>query len=111
MPNYGTQGREEEEVRDWLLGGNRKRRILECLVDAPDEGWGAEALARHLEIGPATVYETLRALRGAGLLETVKPRRHRLAAATGLADALRALIVVLKAEGATSLERPPRVRR
>jgi Fe2+ or Zn2+ uptake regulation protein len=110
MPNYGTQGRQEEELRDWLLGGNRKRRILECLVEAPEEGWSAEALAGHLEIGPATVYETLRALRGAGLLETVKPRRHRLVAATDLSDALRALVVVLKTEGATALERPPRVR-
>ena len=108
MPNYGSQGREEEELRDWLLGGNRKRRILECLVEAPDEGWSAEALAHHLGVGTATVYETLRILRGAGLLETVKPGRHRLAAATGLADALRALVVVLKTEGASLIERPPR---
>lgn len=111
MPNYGTQGRGDEELRDWLLGGNRKRRILECLVEAPDEGWSAEALALHLEIGPATVYETLRALRGAGLLETPKPRRHKLSATAELANALRALIVILKTEGAVTLERPPRVRR
>ncbi len=111
MPNYGTHGPEREELRDWLLGGNRKRRILECLVEAPEEGWSAEALARHLVIGPATVYETLRALRGADLLETVKTRHYRLATATGLADALRALIVILKTEGATAVERPPRVRR
>jgi Fe2+ or Zn2+ uptake regulation protein len=110
MPNYGTQGRAAEELRDWLLGGNRKRRILECLVEAPKEGWNAEALIRHLGIGSATVYETLRALRAAGLLETVTPRRHRLAAATDLADALRALVVVLRAEGAIALDRPPRVR-
>ncbi len=110
MPNYGTHGREAEELRDWLLGGNRKRRILECLVDAPQEGWSAEALTDHLGIGSATVYETLRALRAAGLLETVNPRRHRLTEATDLADALRALVVVLKTEGAIVLDRPPRAR-
>jgi DNA-binding transcriptional ArsR family regulator len=110
MPNYGPRGRGDEELRDWLLGGNRKRLILECLYDAPEHGWSAEALARHLKIGPATVYETLRALRSAGLLETPNPRRHRLATGTDLADALRALIVVLKREGARAVDRPPRVR-
>lgn len=110
MPNYGPRGRGDEELRDWLLGGNRKRQILECLLDAPEHGWSAEALADHLEIGSATVYETLRALRGAALLDTPRPRRHRLAAGTDLADALRALVVVLKAEGTAAVERPPRVR-
>jgi DNA-binding transcriptional ArsR family regulator len=111
MANYGPRGRGDEELRDWLLGGNRKRQILDCLGDAPADGWSAEALARHLDIGPATVYETLRALRGAALLETPKPRRHRLAAGSDLADALRALIVVLKSEGTAEVERPRRVRR
>lgn len=49
-------------------------------------------LADHLEIGSATVYETLR---DAVLLESPKPRRHGLAGGTDLADALRALIVIL----------------
>jgi len=111
VPNYGARGRGHEELRDWLLGGNRKRQILECLLEAPADGWSAEALAVHLAIGQATVYETLRALRGAGLLETPKPRRHRLATGTDLADALRALIVILKSEGTKRLERPPRARR
>lgn len=110
MPNYGPYGRSDEELRDWLLGGNRKRRVLECLADAPEGGWSAEVLARELECGPATVYETLRALRGARLLETVKPRRYRLAAGTDLADALRGLIVVLKVEGDGPVDRPPRMR-
>jgi len=110
MPNYGPRGRGDEELRDWLLGGNRKRQILDCLVDAPTDGWSAEALANHLEIGSATVYETLRALRGAALLESPKPRRHRLAAGTDLADTLRALIVILRSQGAGPVRRPPRVR-
>jgi DNA-binding transcriptional ArsR family regulator len=111
MPNYGPRGRAHEELRDWLLGGNRKRQILECLVDAPKDGWSAEALAKHLEIGPATVYETLRALRGAKLLDMPRPRRHRLGTGTQLADTLRALIVVLKSEGSTEVQRPSRVRK
>jgi len=111
MPNYGEQGRGTEELRDWLLGGNRKRQILECLTDAPDDGWSAEALAGHLEIGSATVYETFRALRAASLLETVRPRRYRLASGTDLADALRALVVVLRVAGTSAVERPPRTRR
>lgn len=111
MANYGPRGRGDEELRDWLLGGNRKRLILECLVDAPEDGWSAEALARRLKIGPATVYETLRALRGAKLIDNPKPRRHRLAAGTDLADALRALVAVLKTEGTAQVQRPPRVRK
>lgn len=99
------------ELRDWLLGGNRKRRILECLTDAPEEGWSAEALAAHLEIGQATVYETFRALKGANLLDRVRPRRYRLASETDLADKLRALVVVLRHEGAGAIDRPARARR
>jgi hypothetical protein len=110
MPNYGSQGRGDEELRDWLLGGNRKRQILERLADAPEDGWNAEVLADEIDCGAATVYETFRALRGAGLLERVKPRRYRLAKNTDLADALRGLIVVLKVEGTQGVDRPPRVR-
>lgn len=111
MANFGPLGRGEEELRDWLLGGNRKWQILECLVDAPEGGWSAEALAKHLEIGPATVYETFRALCGAELLDAPSPRRHQLAAGNDLADALRALVVVLKEEGRSGVARPPRNRR
>lgn len=110
MANYGPRGRGDEELRDWLLGGNRKRQILECLAEVPEDGWSAEALARHLEIGSATVYETLRALRGAKLLDNPMPRRHRLTVGTDLADALRELIVILKKEGTGQVERPPRSR-
>lgn len=98
------------ELRDWLLGGNRKRRILECLTEAPAEGWSAEALAKHLEIGTATVYETFRALKGASLLDSVSSRRYRLASETNLADRLRALVIVLKQEGSEKIDRPPRKR-
>lgn len=111
MANFGPQGRGDEELRDWLLGGNRKRQIIECLVDAPEGGWSAEALAKHLTIGPATVYETLRALRGAHLLESPKARRYQLAGEGDLAVALRALVVVLKEEGRGRVERAPRTRR
>jgi DNA-binding transcriptional ArsR family regulator len=110
MANYGSRGRGEEQLRDWLLGGNRKRQIFECLVDAPDGGWSAEALAKHLEIGSATVYETLRALRGAELLDAAAPRRHQLAVGNDLADALRALVVVLREDGRGGVARPPRNR-
>jgi biotin operon repressor len=111
MPYYGPRGRDDEELRDWLLGGNRKRQILESLAEAPERGWSAEVLAEELQCGPATVYETFRALRGAGLLECVQARRYRLAEGTDLADSLRALIVVLKVQGARSVDRPPRARR
>lgn len=59
---------------------------------------------------PATVYETFRALRGAGLLDAIRAPRYRLAAGTDLADALRTLIVVLKVEGAEPVARRPRTR-
>jgi predicted transcriptional regulator len=102
---------EDQELRDWLLGGTCKRQIIECLVDAPEGGWSAEALADHLTIGSATVYETLRALRGAHLLESPKPRRHQLAEQGDLAVALSTLVVVLKEEGRGPIDRPPRRRR
>src|SRR5688500_45517 len=111
MANYGSRGRGEEQLRDWLLGGNRKRQILECLVEPPEGGWGAEDLARHLEIGSATVYETFRALRGAELLDAPAPHRHQLAAGNDLANALRGLVVVLKEDGRGGVARPPRNRR
>jgi DNA-binding transcriptional ArsR family regulator len=110
MANFGPQGRGDEELRDWLLGGNRKRQILECLVDDPEGGWSAEDLAGHLTIGPATVYETFRALRGAGLLESPRARRHRLVEDGDLVVALRALVVVLREDGRGRVDRPPRKR-
>jgi DNA-binding transcriptional ArsR family regulator len=110
MANYGSRRRGEEQLRDWLLGGNRKRQILECLVDDPEGGWSAEDLAGRLTIGPATVYETFRALRGAGLLESPAARRHRLVDEGDLAVALRALVVVLREEGRGRVDRPPRTR-
>ena len=110
MPNFGPRGRGDEEFRDWLLGGNRKRRILEALADPPADGWSAGRLAEAIECGLATVHETFRALRGANLLEEVKPRRYRLPGDTDLADALRALIVVLKVDGVRPVARPPRRR-
>jgi DNA-binding IclR family transcriptional regulator len=64
-------------VPDWLLGGNRKRRVLTALADAEREpGWSVRELIDDLRCGRSTVYEIVRALRTLNVLE-VSVRRSR----------------------------------
>jgi hypothetical protein len=90
---------------DWLLGGDRKRRILEALAEesavadrAGGAGITAKEFVERLGCGRASVYETLRALRAAGALDQVD-HRYRLSERSLLGKALRSLLEVLRPLG------------
>lgn len=109
-PNYGTHQAPADDVPDWLLGGNRKRRVLAALADASRRWWTVAELAEELDCGASTVYEILRALRPLGVLEQRAGGRIRLAQRGPLATAMRRLLVALAPFEAHAVERPPRRR-
>lgn len=110
-PNFGTNARPEDAIPDWLLGGNRKRRVLQALADdASPDGWTAAGLSEHLGCGRTTVHEILRVLRPLGVLQQRPGGGVRLADDGELARALRALLSALRPLERQSVERPPRVR-
>lgn len=109
-PNYGTRKPPSDEVPDWLLGGNRKRRLLAALAAVSRRGWTVEELAEELECGSTTVYEILRVLRPLGVLEQRPGGRVRLARTGALARALRELLAALAPFEGHRVDRPPRQR-
>jgi Mn-dependent DtxR family transcriptional regulator len=109
-PNYGTNEHPTDQVPDWLLGGNRKRRVLAMLARRSPHGWTVAELSDELGCGPTTVYEIVRALRPLGLLEPLPGGRLRLARKGRLAGALRALLAALAPLENESVDRPPRRR-
>jgi DNA-binding transcriptional ArsR family regulator len=92
-----------------LLGGNRKRLIVERLSESG--GYSASQLIDELKIGRTTVFEALRVLRGAHALDQLADDRYRLTRRTPLGRALRALVFALATSGDDRVERPPRPRR
>jgi hypothetical protein len=109
MPYYGPNRRPPDTVADFLLGGHRKRLILERL--AMDEGWSAADLVKKLGVGRATVFEVIRALKAADALDTLPKARYRLSKTTPLGRALRDLVSALAAGGRSKVSRPPRPNR
>lgn len=98
-------------IPDWLLGGNRKRRVLAALA-APQqpEGWKLSELAEMLGCGRTTVFETVRALRPLHVMTEDGAGHVRLDAATDLGQALIELLRAVDAFGDISVDRPPRGR-
>lgn len=110
-PNFGTNARPQDAIPDWLLGGNRKRRVLQALADETDsDGWTAADLSEHLGCGRSTVHEILRALRPLGVLQQRPGGGVRLADDGDLARPLRALLVALRPLERQAVERPARAR-
>jgi Mn-dependent DtxR family transcriptional regulator len=108
-PNYGQNTRPEDEVPDWLLGGNRKRRTIAALArGGRKDGWTAAQLSDELECGVTTAHEILRALRPLDVLEELPEGGVRLAHRGGLARALRAMVKALAPLEGETVERPPR---
>jgi DNA-binding HxlR family transcriptional regulator len=107
MPNYGPNSRPHDAGADFLLGGNRKRLIIEALAA---EAWSATELVDELDIGRSTVFEVIRALWSADALE-LDDGRYRLARRTALGRSLRALVAALAEGGEEAVDRPPRPRR
>jgi DNA-binding IclR family transcriptional regulator len=108
-PNYGSNAQPADQVPDWLLGGNRKRRVLAALADRAD-GWTPAELSYELGCGVTTVYEILRGLRPLGLVERLPAGRVRLSRTGALARSLRALLVALEPLEGRLVDRPPRRR-
>jgi DNA-binding IclR family transcriptional regulator len=109
MTNYGDNKPGDDLVGDWLLGGDRKRRILEALAQCePGIGRSAAELAQTLGCGETTAYEVLRALRPLAILESPGRGRWRLVDEHPLATALRALLTALSPYRGEVVDRPPR---
>jgi hypothetical protein len=106
VPFYGPNRRPSDTVADFLLGGHRKRLIVERL--AADRGWAAAELVKNLRVGRATVFEVIRALNAAGALDALPCARYRLSKTTPLGQALRKLVAALASGGGRKLARPPR---
>ncbi len=110
-PNYGPNSRPDDAVPDWLLGGNRKRRVLAALASSERRhGWTAAELSKELGCGRTTAHEILRGLRPLGVLETLPDGRVRLARHGALAHALRAFLAALASLEQQQVDRPPRQR-
>jgi hypothetical protein len=108
LPNYGPNHRSGDTVADFLLGGDRKRLVVERLADPA--GWTAAALIKELQVGRSTVFEVVRALRAAEALDDLGSARYQLSKKTPLGKALRELLVALDAVGHEPIDRPPRTR-
>src|SRR4051794_14199187 len=110
-PNYGSNERPDDVVPDWLLGGNRKRRVLQALADDDRPGgWTAAELSATLGCGRTTAHEILRTLRPLDVLEDRPGGGVRLARRGVLATALRRLLDALHPLEAEAVDRPPRRR-
>lgn len=111
MPFYGENNHPTNDVvPDWLMGGNRKRRILTALANGPREGWAVQTLIDEIECGRSTAYEIVRGLRALDVLETTKSGGLRLATRPPLAKAIRRMVDALEPYDATPVDRPPRPR-
>jgi hypothetical protein len=106
IPNYGHNKRPPDAVADFLLGGHRKRLIIERL--ASDDGWSGAELVNKLRIGRATVFEVIRALNAADALDALPEARYRLSKTKSLGRALRKLVAALAENGTKKVARPPR---
>lgn len=111
-PFYGQNSQPPGDlVPDWLLGGNRKRRVLAALADPEEkEGWKAAQLAKSLGCGRTTVFEIARVLRALEILNEDGSGHMRIDPSTSLG---KALIDILKAVDdfvSQPVDRPPRAR-
>lgn len=111
-PFYGGNERPVGDVvPDWLMGGNRKRRVIAALADHGREGgWSARELIEELRCGRSTTYEILRALRALDVLDEVDDGRLRLDVETDLGEAIAGLLQALTPFADESVDRPPRAR-
>lgn len=111
-PNYGENSAPDGVVvADWLLGGNRKRRVLAAL-SAPGEpsGWRPADLAGTLGCGRTTVFEIVRALRGFGVIKEGAEGVVRIDSGSEVGLALITLVERIEGMADKAVDRPPRAR-
>lgn len=111
-PFYGSNEPPDADlVPDWLMGGNRKRRVLASLADqARERGWTVAELVEELGCGRTTAFEIVRALRPLGVL-LAGEGRLRLDQDTQLGAAIASMVIALEPFGTEPVDRPPRPRR
>jgi hypothetical protein len=110
-PNYRDKPPDADVVPDWLLGGNRKRRVLEALaLRRPKRGWSVAELVDEGICAQTTAYEILRALKPLGLLAPRAGGRVSLSEEGELATSLRALLDSLQSHRHRAVDRPHRRR-
>lgn len=111
-PFYGANEKPNSDlVPDWLLGGNRKRRVLAALAERDSSpGWKSAGLAQSLGCGRTTVFEIVRALRALDVLEEDEGGRVWMDGSTPLGKALIDLLQAVNAFSDQSVDRPPRAR-
>jgi DNA-binding IclR family transcriptional regulator len=111
-PFYGANDPPPRDVvPDWLVGGNRKRRVLTALADRQRErGWSVREVVDELACGRSTAYEIVRALRALNLLDEDSDGRLRLDIGTDLGKAIAALLDALEPFTDQQVDRPPRSR-
>jgi DNA-binding HxlR family transcriptional regulator len=109
-PSYGNRSPRPllYSVPDWLLGGQRKRLVLQALNAAG--GMRPADLVEELGIGRATVFETLRALRDVDAIQRTPSGTWRLNTDLPLGAALGALLDALASFEGRKVDRPPRAR-
>jgi len=108
-PNYANrQAPDPHRVPDWMLGGHRRRLILQAL--ATDGGCNADALASEADIGRSTVFEMLRALRDIGAIARAPDGSWRLDTDTALGAAINDLLTAVLPLDGCAVDRPPRAR-
>ena len=109
MTFYGSKPPPDgDHVPDWLMGGNRKRRVVQSLAD--EIGCSAEQLVTNLDCGRSTVYETIRALRAVDVIETLDGGLMRLNRKTPVGTAIAGLADALRPLDGRVVDRPPRPR-
>ncbi len=110
-PFYGSKEPPyTDAVPDWLMGGNRKRRVLASLADpGRDQGWTVADLVDELGCGRSTAFEIVRGLRSVDVL-VARDGRIRLDIETQLGAAIAGMLTALEPFAARSVDRPPRRR-
>jgi hypothetical protein len=105
LPTFKDRKLPPERVPDWVLGGVRRRQVLQLLRD--DDGWTAKALARRIGCAETWVYEIFRVLKSVDVLADGELAGYRLASGAPLPDALIALIDALEPFSEVPVDRPP----
>jgi transcriptional regulator with XRE-family HTH domain len=105
MPDSKNRKLPPEHIPDWVLGGVRRRQVLQLLRD--EKGWTAKSLAGKIGCAEAWVYEIFRVLRSVNLLTDGETAGYRLARGSPLPDALAALIDALEPFADIAVDRPP----
>ena len=108
-PNYGKRTPATSyRVPDWLLGGQRKRLVLQALAEP--EGVRADDLVLTVGVGRGTAFETFRALRDVKAITQLPSGKWALDPQHPLGEAITVMLKALKPVERKPVSRPSRKR-